>query len=70
MKLHLPPNWAKAFYFFWFVILLMTSLVVAVNLWALLNHVFYSLPGLFIFTGISLGIVYVMTLCQRLGWPE
>lgn len=66
----LTPGWGKAFFFAWMMMLVLTTLVVVINLWGMIIHIVYSLPGLIIFTGLSLGIIFVMTKCQRMGWPD
>jgi len=64
------PAWAKAMFFFWMVLLSMTTFVVVVNLWGLTVGIPYSLPGLLIFTGLSIAIIIPLTKCQRIAWPK
>lgn len=66
----LTPGWAKAFFFGWMLMLWLTTFVVVVNLWGAVNHIIYSLPGLIVFTVLSLGVIYVMTKCQQIAWSN
>ena len=67
---NLSPGWAATFFFAWLMMLILPTAVVVINLWGMVNGIFYSGLSIFVFTGLSIGIIYLMTQCQRIAWPK